>query len=82
MDSMDAKLLLRASEVAVALGVSRAAAYQLMASGALPVVRLGRAVRVPAQALAVWVEQATSPPAASGASGADARAAAKRRGHP
>jgi excisionase family DNA binding protein len=59
MDRLDGKLLLRASEVASALGVSRAAAYQIMASGMLPVVRIGRAVRVPVQALAEWVERAT-----------------------
>jgi excisionase family DNA binding protein len=56
---MDRKLLLTGTEVAAALGVSRAAAYAMMASGRLPVVRIGRGVRVPAEALALWVEQAT-----------------------
>lgn len=55
MDNM----LLRATEVAGALGVGRATAYQLMASGALPTVRIGRSVRVPAEALRAWVRAQT-----------------------
>lgn len=44
--------LLRAPEVAERLGVSPNRAYALMASGDLPgVVRLGRSVRLPADAL-------------------------------
>ena len=48
-------LLLRAEEVAEALGLGRSKVYELMASGELPTVRIGRAVRVPAEALRDWV---------------------------
>ena len=54
-----APLLLRAAEVAAALGCSRAKTYDLMASGVLPTVRFGRAVRVPARALEEWIGRHT-----------------------
>jgi len=38
--------LLKGSDVAVTLNVCRSFAYQLMREGKLPVVRMGRAVRV------------------------------------
>lgn len=53
-------LLLRANEVAAALGVGRATAYEMMASGVLPTVRLGRSIRVPKAALEEWVRNNTS----------------------
>lgn len=53
---MDA-LLMRPTEVAAALGVGRATAYGLIASGTLPIVRIGRAVRVPRAALEAWVRK-------------------------
>jgi len=55
-------LLLRGSEVAEALGISRSLAYQLMASNTLPVVRVpgGRSVRVPRSALLRWIESQTA----------------------
>lgn len=56
---MDA-MLLRATEVAAALGVGRATAYELMASGVLPTVRIGRAVRVPRAELERWVRRQTA----------------------
>jgi excisionase family DNA binding protein len=53
------KLLLRASEVGQLIGVGRSKAYQLIASGDLPSVRLGkgRCVRVPADGLRRWIEE-------------------------
>jgi excisionase family DNA binding protein len=56
------KLLLRGTEVAEALNISRALAYRWMAAGILPVVRMprGRAVRVPQQALMRWIETHTA----------------------
>ena len=51
------RLLLRAEEVQEALGLGRSKTYQLIASGELPVVRIGRCVRVPAEALQLWVEK-------------------------
>ena len=56
--------LLRAREVAVALGVSRALAYRWMASGVLPTLRRGRCIRVPKAALEEWIAMNTSRPAA------------------
>lgn len=50
-------LLLRAEEVAQRLSLGRSKVFALMADGTLPVVRIGRAVRVPEQALREWVER-------------------------
>ena len=55
----EARLLLRATEVAAVLGLGRATVYLLMASGELPTVRIGRAVRVPASRLRTWIESKT-----------------------
>jgi len=52
-------VLLKANEVATLLGISRSQAYMLMAKGGLPVVRIGRSVRVPQAALAAWIRQNT-----------------------
>ena len=51
--------LLKAGQVALSLGISRSLAYAMMATGRLPVVRIGRAVRVPKSALAEWVKRNT-----------------------
>ena len=57
---MSERLLYRVEEVAEMLGLGRSKTYQLVASGELPSVRLGRCVRVPVQALRRWIEsQAT-----------------------
>jgi excisionase family DNA binding protein len=47
--------LLVISEVAELLRVPRARAYALARSGLIPSVRVGRQVRVPAEALRDWV---------------------------
>ena len=52
-------LLLRAEEVQRALGLGRSKIYELIASGELPVVRIGRSVRVPSKALGEWIETQT-----------------------
>jgi excisionase family DNA binding protein len=49
-------LLLRAIEVQIALGLCRSKVYEMMSNGELPVVRIGRSVRVPADGLREWVE--------------------------
>ena len=54
---MDTTILLRAEQVAKVLGVCRSRAYGLMASGELPVIRIGTSVRVPADALQEWIKQ-------------------------
>jgi excisionase family DNA binding protein len=48
-------LLLTVPECAVELAISRARAYELVAAGTLPAVRIGRATRVPRAALEAWI---------------------------
>ena len=57
------RLLLKADEVARRLSLGRATVYLMMASGELPTLRRGRAVRVPARALEEWVLRQTQPAA-------------------
>jgi excisionase family DNA binding protein len=54
------KALLTVPEAAKRLSLGRATAYQLARCGALPVVRIGRAIRIPAKALEAWVESQTT----------------------
>lgn len=58
---IESPLLLRVSDAAKLLGISRSTTYTLIARGVLPHVYLGpgRVLRVPRAALADWVEQAT-----------------------
>ncbi len=53
------KLLLRVAEAAELASVGRTKAYELIASGEWPVVRVGTAVRVPMAGLRAWVEAQT-----------------------
>ena len=47
--------LLRAAEVQCILCIGRSKTYEMMATGELPTVRIGRAVRVPLPALEQWI---------------------------
>lgn len=58
------KLMLRPTEAADALGVSRSKAYELIAEGKIPSVRVGGCVRVPVAALQAWIESELSKGAA------------------
>ena len=50
--------MLRVREAADALGVSRSKAYELIASGQIPSVKMGRGcVRVPVEALRAWIDR-------------------------
>jgi excisionase family DNA binding protein len=49
--------LLKPAEVASFLGISKSFAYHLLQTGAIPVVRLGKACRVRPQDLQTYVEQ-------------------------
>lgn len=51
------RLLLRVEEAAEALGLSRSGIYNLISAGEIPVVRMGRSVRVPAEALREYVKR-------------------------
>jgi excisionase family DNA binding protein len=48
--------LLRADEVARRLAIGKATAYQLMAGGQLPAIRIGKSVRVSERALNAWID--------------------------
>lgn len=51
-------LLLTIPQVAKSLGISRSMVYSLIGKRkGLPVVRLGRSVRVPATSLQKWIEE-------------------------
>jgi excisionase family DNA binding protein len=52
---MDDRLLLRADEVGRLLGLGRSKVYELMMTNELPVVRIGRLVRVPRRELERWI---------------------------
>ncbi len=58
--------LLRAEEVARVLGVGRSKVFEMFRTGDLPVVRMGRCVRVPRSALAAWIEAQTESSGAPG----------------
>jgi excisionase family DNA binding protein len=49
------KLLLKPQEAAETLGVSRSKAYELIAAGTIPSIRVGCSVRVPVAALREWI---------------------------
>lgn len=50
------KLLLRPMEAAEAIALGRSKVYDLIAKGIIPSVRIGKSVRVPADALREWVK--------------------------
>jgi excisionase family DNA binding protein len=52
---MPERLMLRVTETADAIGVSRSKAYELIASGEIPSVRVGGCLRVPVDALRAWI---------------------------
>ena len=51
------QLLLRPTEVARVLGLGRSTIYELMHAGELPVIHIGRAVRIPRRAVETWIEE-------------------------
>jgi excisionase family DNA binding protein len=48
-------LLLKPMDVAEHLGISKSKVYELLASGALPSIRIGKSIRVPTEELRKWV---------------------------
>jgi excisionase family DNA binding protein len=50
-------LLLKAGEVAKLLGLGRSKVFAMLAVGELPVIRIGRSVRVPRAALEDWIAE-------------------------
>lgn len=53
-------LLLNSREVERLLGIGRTKVYELMAREQIPVVRIGRCVRVPSEELKSWIEHQTA----------------------
>ena len=52
--------LLTIKEVSEQTGIGRWRLYELLASGDLPHLRIGKTFRVPEDALVKWIEQQTS----------------------
>jgi len=52
---------LRIPEVAETLGIGRTKIYEMIATGELPTVRVGRAVRISVSTLQKWVEAREQP---------------------
>ena len=50
-------IVLTADQLAQALGISRAGAYQLMHSKGFPTIRIGKRMVVPKEQLLVWLEE-------------------------
>lgn len=59
MSADESPLLLRIPEVARTLGIARSLAYEMARDGRLPVVHIGKAVRVPRRRLEAWIEERT-----------------------
>ena len=53
--TLDGPLLLDSREVERLLGIGRTKVYELMAREQIPVVRIGRSVRVPRDELRAWI---------------------------
>jgi excisionase family DNA binding protein len=54
------RLLYRVEEAAAMLGVSRSKLYELAAAGTIPSVKIGAAIRIPADALREWLAEQTT----------------------
>ena len=52
-------LLLKAPEAGKLLGLGRSKVFAMVAAGELPVIRIGRSVRIPRQALERWIRDQT-----------------------
>jgi excisionase family DNA binding protein len=64
--SLDAMpMLLTVKDVEAELQLGRTRTYELVRSGELPVVRIGRVVRIPRDALRQWIDERAARPVAS-----------------
>lgn len=52
-----AKVALSMEELAVVMGIGRSKAYELTHQSGFPVVRLGRRIVIPVDALKAWLER-------------------------
>lgn len=62
MDETRQPVLIRVSEAAQLINLSRSATYELIAAGRLPVVRLGGSIRINREALLAQIDRETSRP--------------------
>ena len=53
----DLPLMLSVPEMAAALGISRAGAYELARSGGFPALRIGNRIVIPKDKLQEWVDK-------------------------
>lgn len=53
----EAKILLRVSEAAEQLGLSKGFLYQVIASGELPSVKIGRSRRIAVEEMLKWIQR-------------------------
>lgn len=51
--------VLNANELAIALGISRAGAYQLLHTESFPTLRIGKRLLVPRDKLNAWIDKNT-----------------------
>lgn len=55
----DLPSILNADQLAAALGISRAGAYQLLNTGTFPTLKIGKRKLVPKDKLITWIDQNT-----------------------
>jgi excisionase family DNA binding protein len=58
-------MLLTVKDVEAELQLGRTRTYELVRSGELPIVRIGRVVRIPRDALRRWIDERASEPVIS-----------------
>ena len=51
------KMLVKVAEAADLASISRAKAYELVASGEWPSVRIGKTIRIPIDRLSDWIDE-------------------------
>jgi excisionase family DNA binding protein len=56
---MSERMLLRVEEVARMLGIGRSTVFEMIGRRELPVLRIGRLVRIPRHALDEWIAERT-----------------------
>ena len=56
------KLLLKVSEAGEMIGVGRSRMYEMIYTGDIPSIRIGKSIRIPKRALESWVEERQGSP--------------------
>ncbi len=50
------KLLLKVSEAGEMIGVGRSRMYEMICTGEIPSIRIGKSIRIPVKALTEWID--------------------------